>query len=100
MVGIPYGQYRDDHRDTPHFIADLRLRKKYKTEKDHVTRIDMVLIVTTVVVLVMILDVMTTEDDRSIPAIDPSIRTIHVINRTVMTSRIVAEIAMVTIKVA
>ena len=48
--------------------------------------------VLTVVVLVMILDVMMTEDDHSIP-IDRSIRTIHVI------SRIVVGIAMVTIKV-
>ena len=80
----------------------MSLKKSSKTEKGHVIRIDMVLTVTTkvliVVVLVMILDVMMTEDDHSIP-IDRSIRTIHVINRTVMTSRIVAGIAMVTIKV-
>ena len=82
--------------------SDLSLKKSSKTEKGHVIRIDMVLTVTTkvliVVVLVMILDVMMTEDDHSIP-IDRSIRTIHVINRTVMTSRIVVGIAMVTIKV-
>ena len=80
----------------------LRLKTIFKTDKGHVIRIDMVLTVTTkaltVVVLVMILDVMMTEDDHSIP-IDPFIRTIHVINRTIMTSRIVVEIAMVMIKV-
>ena len=77
----------------------MKPTKNYKTAKDHVTRIDMVLTVTIVVVLVMISDVMMTEDDHSIP-IDLSIRTIHVTNPTVMTSRIVVEIAMVTIKVA
>ena len=80
----------------------LRLKTISKTDKGHVIRTGMVLTVTTkvltVVVLVMILDVMMTEDDHSIP-IDPSIRTIHVINQTVMTSRIVVGIAMVTIKV-
>ena len=80
----------------------LRLKTISKTDKGHVIRIDMVLTVTTkvltVVVLVMILDVTMTEDDHSIP-IDPSIRTILVINRTVMTSQIVVGIAMVTIKV-
>jgi len=79
-------------------ISD-NLTKLQADQIDHVTRIDMVLTVTTVVVLVMISDVMMTEDDHSIP-IDLSIRTIHVTNPTVMTSRIVVEIAMVTIKVA
>jgi len=74
------------------------LTKLQADQIDHVTRIDMVLTVTTVVVLVMISDAMMTEDDHSIP-IDLSIRTIHVTNPTV-TSRIVVEIAMVTIKVA
>ena len=97
---LPQAEFRsNDHRkDAPHYISALKPTKTYKTAKDHVTRIDMVLTVTTVVVLVMISDAMMTEDDHSIP-IDLSIRTIHVTNPTV-TSRIVVEIAMVTIKVA
>jgi len=97
---LPQAEFRpnDRRKDAPHFISALKPTKTYKTAKDHVTRIDMVLTVTTVVVLVMISDVMMTEDDHSIP-IDLSIRTIHVTNPTV-TSRIVVEIAMVTIKVA
>ena len=71
----------------------MKPTKNYKTAKDHVTRIDIVLTVTNAVVLVMISDVMMTEDDHSIP-IDLSIRTIHV------TNPIVVEITMVTIKVA
>ena len=52
-----------------------------------------------VVVAVMILDVMTTEDDHSI-LIDLFIRTIHVINLTVAINQIVVEvIVMVMTKV-
>ena len=52
-----------------------------------------------VVVAVMILDVMTTEDDHSI-LIDLSIHTIHVINLTAAINQIVVEvIVMVMTKV-
>lgn len=81
----------------PKEITDS-LTKLQEDQIDHVTRIDMVLTVI-IVVLEMILDVMTIEDDHSI-LIDLSIHMIHVINPTVMTSHIVVEIATVTSKVA
>ena len=55
--------------------------------------------VTIVVELVMILAVMTIEDDHSI-LIDLFIHTILVINQTVVTSQIVVEIVTAMIKVA